>query len=278
VLVVGGGPAGTELAALCAERGHDVTLWERNGHLGGALAVAAMARVNRRYQVWIEYQARRLDATGVRVVLGREATPDDVLAADVDVVAVATGASARRPDVAGVELPHVVTITEALSGTVELGPDVVVVAEDDGPAPLSVADHLAGLGHHVTLIYQTSGLAPLVGKYSSGAMYARLVNDGVRLVPLARLIEVNTAEVRLASSYGERRWSIEGVDHVVLACGSIPADGLFLALKHRHPDVHLLGDAYAPRRVVFATRQAWALAAIIDRSDTVTPVSTGVRS
>ncbi len=92
LLVVGGGPAGTELAALCAERGHDVTLWERNGYLGGALAVAAMARANRRYQVWIEYQARRLDATGVRVVLGREATPDDVLAADVDVVAVATGA------------------------------------------------------------------------------------------------------------------------------------------------------------------------------------------
>ena len=53
---------------------------------------------------------------------------------------------------------------------------------------------------------------------------------------------------------------------MVLACGSVPADGLFLALKHRHPDVHLLGDAYAPRRVVFATRQAWALAAVIDRS------------
>ena len=92
MLVVGGGPAGTELAALCAERGHGVELWERNPHLGGALAVAALARANRRYQDWIDYQARRLDAAGVRVVLGREATPNDVLAADVDVVGVATGA------------------------------------------------------------------------------------------------------------------------------------------------------------------------------------------
>ena len=82
----------------------------------------------------------------------------------------------------GIELPHVVTIPEALGGTVELGPSVVVVAEDDGPAPLSVADHLAGLGHQVTLVYQTSGLAPLVGKYSSGAMFARLINGGVTLV------------------------------------------------------------------------------------------------
>ena len=68
VLVVGGGPAGTELAALCAERGHRVELRERNPHLGGALAVAALARANRRYQDWIDYQARRLEAAGVRVV------------------------------------------------------------------------------------------------------------------------------------------------------------------------------------------------------------------
>ena len=92
----------------------------------------------------------------MRVVLGREATVDDVLAADVDVVAVATGASPRRPDVPGVELPHVVTISEALTRHAStLGPNVVVVAEDDGPAPLSVADHLAGLGHQVTLVYQS---------------------------------------------------------------------------------------------------------------------------
>ena len=166
------------------------------------------------------------------------------------------------------------TIAEALTGTVELGPDVVVVAEDDGPAPLSVADHLAGLGHHVTLVYQTAGLAPLVGKYSAGAMYARLIDGGVTLVPLARLVEVEAGAVRLASTYGQRRWSIEGVDNVVLACGSVPADGLFLALKHRHPEVHLLGDAYAPRRMVFATRQAWALAAVIDNGPAVSPLPT----
>jgi 2,4-dienoyl-CoA reductase-like NADH-dependent reductase (Old Yellow Enzyme family)/thioredoxin reductase len=278
VLVVGGGPAGTELAALCAERGHDVELWERQPHLGGALAVAALARANHRYQDWIDYQARRLAASGVRVVRSREATPDDVLAAAVDVVAVATGSSPRRPDVPGRDRPHVVTIAEALRGTAGLGANVVVVAEDDGPAPLSVADHLAGLGHHVTLVYQTAGLAPLVGKYSAGAMYARLIDGGVTLVPLARLTEVDERAVRLASTYGERRWSIEGVDNVVLACGSVPADGLFLALKHRHPYVHLLGDAYAPRRMVFATRQAWALAAVIDQAPAAAHAPTQPRS
>ncbi len=63
----------------------------------------------------------------------------------------------------------------------------------------------------------------------------------------------------------------------MLACGAIPADGLFRALKHRHPEVHLLGDAYAPRRVVFATRQAWALAAVIDHGPVTAPVVLGAR-
>ena len=242
----------------------------------GALAVAAMARANRRYQTWIDYQARRLAGCGVRVVLGREATADDVVAASADVVAVAAGAIPRRPDVPGIGLPHVVTMGDALAGTIALGPHVVVIVEDDGPAPLSVADHLAGLGHHVTLVYQTSALAPLVGKYSSGAMYARLINGGATLVPLARLVGVEERTVRLASTYGARRWAIDGVDHVVLACGAIPADGLFRELKHRHPAVHLLGDAYAPRRMVFATRQAWALAGAIDRGELATLVTAPV--
>jgi hypothetical protein len=38
---------------------------------------------------------------------------------------------------------------------------------------------------------------------------------------------------------------------------------LYAQLKHRHPNVHLLGDAYAPRRWTFATRQAYELARII---------------
>lgn len=273
VLVVGGGPAGTELAALCAERGHHVELWERQSHLGGALAVAALARANRTYQRWIDYQSRRLEAADVRIALGREAIVDDVLAHDADVVAVAAGATPRRPDVPGVELPDVVTIPEALHGAVSLGRRVVVVVEDDGPAPLSVADHLASLGHQITIVYGTPALAPLVGKYSSGAMFARLMNSGVTLVPLARAVGIEPGAVHVAATFGARRWTIEDVDSVVLACGSVPADGLYRALKHRHPSVHVLGDAYAPRRVVFATRQAWALAGEIDQYAATTPVS-----
>ena len=46
----------------------------------------------------------------------------------------------------------------------------------------------------------------------------------------------------------------------MLACGSESDSRLFDELHGQLPEVHVLGDAYAPRRVVFATRQAYALA------------------
>ena len=74
VLVIGGGPAGTEFAGQMAERGHGVQLWERSGALGGQLAVAAQLRMNANFAKWIRWQEARLGRVGVEVHLDREAT------------------------------------------------------------------------------------------------------------------------------------------------------------------------------------------------------------
>jgi NADPH-dependent 2,4-dienoyl-CoA reductase/sulfur reductase-like enzyme len=140
------------------------------------------------------------------------------------------------------------------------------VSEDDRLAPLAVADHLAGLGHDVTLAYQSTAPSPLVGKYTIGAMLARLDSSGVDLLPMTRLAAVEPAQVVLANVYSGRRWTLGGFDSIVLACGSVPVDELYLQLKDRHPRVHRLGDAFAPRRVVFATRQAYELARTFDEA------------
>jgi len=65
-------------------------------------------------------------------------------------------------------------------------------------------------------------------------------------------------------------WSIWRVTamwgSVVLACGSVSDSALYDELKPRLGSVHVLGDAYAPRRLVFATKQAYALAELLVRS------------
>ena len=264
ILVVGGGPGGTEFAGLAAERGHHVHLWERDDHLGGALAIAAAARANAQYRDWITWQTGRLERAGVHVTLGRSATAADILAVGADVVVIATGATPRRPVIDGVGAAHVVQAADALAGA-PLGRRVLVISEDDGPAPLCVADHLAGSGHLVTLAFQTPGPSPLVGKYSIGGMLRRLDEEGVVLLANARVVTIGEAgqPATLAHSYSNRRWTVGPFDSVVLACGAVANDGLYQELRAQHPAVHLLGDAYAPRRMIFATRQAWDLAKLL---------------
>jgi hypothetical protein len=170
----------------------------------------------------------------------------------------------RTIDVPGIDQPFVHQAADVLAGGVALGHHVVVVSEDDRAAPLAVADHLSGLGHRVTVTFRTNAPSPLVGKYTIGAILARLDKEGARLEPMARLVGLEAGSVHLAHSYSNRRWSIDGVDDVVLACGAVPDNELYLSLKGVRSNVHLLGDAYAPRRMVFATRQAWHLASMLE--------------
>ena len=158
-----------------------------------------------------------------------------MLTRDPGVVVVATGARPRVPDVPGVDLPQVVTSVAALTGTVRLGDGMIVISEDDRAAPLAVADHLAGAGHQVTLVYQSPAPSPQVGKYSIGSVLARLDADGVRLVPMARAVAFRPGAVELAHSYSDRRWTLDGADTVVLACGSVSDDALYHELRTRHP-------------------------------------------
>jgi pyruvate/2-oxoglutarate dehydrogenase complex dihydrolipoamide dehydrogenase (E3) component len=202
----------------------------------------------------------RLERVGVDVYLGRTATTVDVMSTRADVVLVATGATPRVPPIPGVDSDHVHTAAAVLRGEVDLGRRVVVISEDDGPASMSVPDHIAGLGHDVTLVYQTPAPAPGVGKYSNGAMFARLVDEGVDFVTMSRVTSIDGPMLHLASTYGERSSTLGPFDSVVLVAGATPNSELFRSLKALRTEVYTLGDAYAPRRMVFATRQAFDLA------------------
>ncbi|MGI5508483.1 FAD-dependent oxidoreductase [Streptomyces sp. CA-106131] len=260
VLVAGAGPAGLELAALLAERGHQVELWEREDEVGGQLRIAARAAENAAYVNFLAFQERRLSALGVKVTLGREAVAEEVAAAGFDAVAVATGARPRTPAVPGVDLPFVVEGRDVLLGWEDVGRRVLVVAMEDHMQPLTVAGHLADLGREVTVLYPTPGIAPLVGRYSIGAPLAKLAAAGARVEVMERVVAIEPDRVVARNVYAGTRRELSGFDSVVLACGGEAETRLHAELRDRVPELHILGDAYAPRRMSFATRQAYELA------------------
>ncbi|WP_326791661.1 FAD-dependent oxidoreductase [Streptomyces sp. NBC_00841] len=260
VLVAGAGPAGLELAALLAERGHQVALWEREDEIGGQMRVAARAAENAAYTDFLVFQERRLATLGVKVELGREARADEVAESGFDAVAVATGARARRPAIPGADEPFVVEGREVLLGRAETGRRVLVVAMEDHMQPLTIAGHLTDLGREVTVLYPTPAIAPLVGKYSIGAPLAKLSAGGARLDVTERVTAIEPGRVVSRNVYSGAQREHSGFDSVVLACGGEAESGLYTALRGRVPELHILGDAYAPRRISFATRQAYELA------------------
>lgn len=265
LLVVGGGPAGMELAALAAESGHSVELWDAAEHLGGQLRVATKAPSYTQYERYLDWQTRRLSRLGVAVTLGRRADVETVVAAGADVVAVATGATPHRPAIPGVDGGSVSEIRDVLQGNATVGSRVVVVAQDDHLAPLSLADFLSERGHDVTLVYATTQPAQLLGRYILGGILGRLHKRNVAFRLMEEVIAVTAAGIRVRNVYSRQTEDLTGFDSVVLSCGGDSDAGLYEALRPRLPEVHVLGDAFAPRRLVFATRQAYALAQTLCR-------------
>ena len=259
-LVVGAGPAGMELAALLAEQGHEVALWEKDTKLGGQMRIAAEARENKAYGDFIAFQERRLEQAGVRLERGREATADAVLAEGAEIVAIATGAAPRRPDVPGADLPFVVEGRDVMAGDAETGKRVALIAMEDHMQPLTMAGFLTDQGKDVQVICQTPSIAPTIGKYSIGAPLAKITAGGGRFRVMERVVDIRQGHLATRNIYSGAPGEVTDFDTVVLACGGEPNSALYKELQGMVPTLHILGDAYAPRRIWFATRQAYMLA------------------
>lgn len=276
LLVIGGGPAGMELAALTRDAGFSVELQEAGDSLGGQLRYAAMAPRHEMYAAYLDWQRRRLSDLGVKVRLGSRTEIDDVIDVGADVVAVATGATPRTPDIPGVDRPSVVDVRDVLADRATVGHRVLVVAQDNHVAPLSVADHLSTQGHRVTVTYATAGPAPLLGRYIIGGILGRLDAQDVRMRFMEEVVAVDSGRVRVRNVYSLREETVDGFDTVVLACGSVSDSSLYDELRASGSvaALHLLGDAYAPRRLVFATKRAYALAELLVRDSAMSGAPT----
>ncbi len=191
IYVIGGGPAGLEAARVSAERGHRVTLFERDTTLGGAVRVAAAAPHRATLIDIVDYLDRETRRLKVDINLGAEIASDDLaeIRAIADHVVLATGSRVAP-------LPPAVTarpsarVEDVLSGNLPSAPgQVVVYDEGDGFWPAySAAEALAQRGWQVTFATALTALAGRVPHESVGPLLGRLGDAGVTLHVATRLV------------------------------------------------------------------------------------------
>jgi mycofactocin system FadH/OYE family oxidoreductase 2 len=276
-LVVGGGPAGLKTAATLAERGHEVTLVEREEQLGGQVNLILRTPGREEFRWVVTDLGRQLDRLGVDVRLDTEVTSALVDELAPDGVVVATGAVPSRTGFSsvnplvetlpGVDQETVLTGWDVLLGDRPLGKRVVVLDDDGTRAVAGVCEVLLDRGSEVELVSRWNALFPTtLTTLDMAHLYSRLLGKGLdyRLNAWASAIEGDRLTV--FNLYTGAAETIEGVDTVVLAAGSKANDDLYIALKGRVANLHRIGDCVAPRKLdhaiyegYLAGRELWSV-------------------
>jgi 2,4-dienoyl-CoA reductase-like NADH-dependent reductase (Old Yellow Enzyme family)/thioredoxin reductase len=150
VAVIGGGPAGMKAALTAAERGHKVTLYEKDDSLGGLTRHADYSPFKWPLKDFKDFLAGQIKKAGVEIVLNKEATPEMIKSKGYDTVMVAIGAAPNIPKIPGKEGKNVYNVMDVYAREKELGNNIVMIG--GGEFGVETGIYLANGGHKVTML------------------------------------------------------------------------------------------------------------------------------
>jgi 2,4-dienoyl-CoA reductase-like NADH-dependent reductase (Old Yellow Enzyme family)/thioredoxin reductase len=254
VLVVGGGPGGMRAAIVAQQRGHAVTLCEKNYRLGGQWLLSLKVPHKYEFENTIAESLYQLNKLGVKLELGTEVTPEYVARMKPDVVICATGVVPIKPNWPGINKPNVVHAFDVLAEHVLVGKRACVIGA--GRVGLETAEYLRSRDREVTCI----DMIPLekIGADlpwpQGGHFLRRLDRMGVQKVGGVQIEEITDEGVT---------YSVDGkitklaADTVVIAIGQNPNNGLANALEGKVPELYRIGDCINVRTCLDAIHEGY---------------------
>lgn len=256
IAVIGGGPGGMRTALYLAERGHKVTIYEKEQELGGAIRHADYIPFKWTLRDYKNYLIHQVHKHGIKVVLGTAATPE-MVEDRYDAVIAAVGAQPVIPGIPGAKGENVTVATDAIMHSEKIGKNVVVIG--GGEVGVETGMFLAQKGHSVTVIEMRDQLAA----DTTVMHYRSMFTDAWEAIPNFHYVLNATAKEITADhvTYTDK----DGVDH------DLPADSVILSVGMRskadealsfygtNPGFYMVGDCRKPGTIQTTNRSAYVI-------------------
>ncbi|MFC2045135.1 FAD-dependent oxidoreductase [Chloroflexota bacterium] len=262
VAVIGGGIAGMEAALVAADRGHQVTLYEKSDALGGLLKTTDNVSFKWPQNNFKNYLVRQVGkSNNIKVCLNAEATAEMLKADKYDAILVAVGSEPIVPRIPGIDSGKVIFAKDVFGNEDNLAENIVIVG--GGEVGVETGMHLAETGHKVTVLEMTEMLArdtvPIHYYVMFQEAWEKLENFKYSLNSRCTAIENN--KVTYIDTDGVEH-SIEA-GSVVIAVGMKSKTDLALEFTDAADRFYMIGDCNVAGNVQKTMRSAFSTASIL---------------
>lgn len=244
--VIGGGLAGMEAALTLKQRGHDVTLFEKN-KLGGQFNLAPLPSQKNSLQKQIDYL--KTEVADIKTI-NREAEEED-LVGKYDGAILATGSKPIVPPITGLKEYSWAEILYEFN----LPKDKKVLVIGGGLIGVEVANTLVDYNNTVTIVEMLDEITRGMELVTKKLNLKKLNEKGVKVFTNTKVTKVENATAFLTTS-SEEEIKIENIDVFVITAGMKPDTELLKKLEGKIA-TKLIGDASEIGDAVSAIQSAY---------------------
>ncbi len=244
--VIGGGMAGMEAALTLKQRGHDVTIFEKD-KLGGQFNLAPLPSDKGSLQKQIDYLAGEVKEIPV---VYKEANAED-LVGKFDGAVVATGSIPVIPPITGLKEYKWAEILYETNIPKEK--NVLIIG--GGLIGIEVAATLINYENKVTVVEMLDDVARDMEMVSKKLNLARLEKGDVKILTGTKVTRVEEKEVFISDQNNDEK-KLGNFDIIVIAAGMRPERSLIKELEGKIP-LYPVGDSNEVGDVVSAIQSAW---------------------
>ncbi len=250
IAVIGGGLAGMQAACTLTERGHKITLFEKE-KLGGQFNLAWLPPHKKSLHKLIDFFNNEIERLQIPVIY-KEATKSDIVERNFDEIVMATGAKPVVPLIKGLKEFY---WTEFLNDN-ELPQDKQVMVIGGGLIGLEMAAKLVEANNKVIIVEMLDEIARGMEMIEKALTVKFLKEKNTTIYLNHKVIEVDYDKVTIEST-DNKTITIDNIDKIIVTAGMksyVPFE----------PDsklpVHIIGDAQQVAKAEDAISNAYELA------------------